>query len=70
MNRGGKPSRFLVIRIVPIFRYHEYFGPMYSTRSESHADAKRLYGKPNHEIKVVAWSKATKFQKQQARNQP
>lgn len=64
---GHRVCFYLVIRTRNVLGYQEFFGPMPSNPHEAQHDADRLYGKANHTITVVAWSKAKLWQKQQAK---
>lgn len=56
---------YLVIRTRNIFGWQEFLGPMPSTPREKRADAERLYGKSDHTLKTIPWSKVPDSIKEQ-----
>ena len=59
--------RYAVIRKKNVLGYEEYFGPMVSSPQESRRDAERLYGKPGHSLKVIAWATTSSLVKRLCR---
>lgn len=62
-------ARYIVIRTRELLGYREYLGPVVSTPRTIHYDARRLYRKPGHRLRWVAWSRATAWQRSQCRGE-
>lgn len=57
-------AQYIVKRVHGLFGYTEFLGPVVSTPQDIEADATRLYGKAGHLLTWVAYSKASKAERE------